>query len=273
MLPNGTLYYYVSDGGELRWAGAAAESNRIKPFCAHEPPRLSRVNPEGLLASTMLAFLATAGLFYVNIMAALVDGLVTGLHFTNAEAGNVSSANVYGAASGALIAVFAVKYLRWRAAALALLIALIAIDLSSTQIHAAPLLTGVRFIHGSVRRPARRDQLFRDGAAAQSGSRLWRAARRAVRAGRPRCDVAAEARAGLRCGHPVPGAGCLQHRGAHHVHFHSGLFAARGECDGRIGCCEALLLCITDRGSSGCDVPVPGRQHGARRLYSRARAA
>ena len=34
MLPNGTLYYYVSDGGELRWAGAAAESNRIKPFCS-----------------------------------------------------------------------------------------------------------------------------------------------------------------------------------------------------------------------------------------------
>ena len=108
----------------------------------------SRVNPEGLLASTLLAFLATAGLFYVNIMAALVDGLVTGLHFTNAEAGNVSSANVYGAASGALIAVFAVKYLRWRAAALALLVALIAIDLGSTQIHTAPLLTGVRFFHG-----------------------------------------------------------------------------------------------------------------------------
>ncbi len=33
MLPNRTVYYYVSDGGEFRWAGAAAESNRIRSFC------------------------------------------------------------------------------------------------------------------------------------------------------------------------------------------------------------------------------------------------
>lgn len=111
--------------------------------------RLSaRVNPEGLVASTLLAFLATAGLFYVNIMASLVDGLVTGLGFSNAEAGNVSSANVYGAASGALIAVFVVKRIEWRPIALALLVTLIAIDGGSTLIHAAPVLTAVRFVHG-----------------------------------------------------------------------------------------------------------------------------
>lgn len=34
MLPNGTVYYYVSDGREYRWAVAAAESNRIKRFCS-----------------------------------------------------------------------------------------------------------------------------------------------------------------------------------------------------------------------------------------------
>jgi hypothetical protein len=33
MLPNRSVYYYVSDGGEFRWAGAAAESNRIRRFC------------------------------------------------------------------------------------------------------------------------------------------------------------------------------------------------------------------------------------------------
>jgi MFS family permease len=110
----------------------------------------ARVNPEGLVASTLLAFLATAGLFYVNIMAALVDGLVTGLGFSNAEAGNVSSANVYGAASGALIAVFIVKRIRWRPTACALLIGLITIDLASMALHVAPLLTAVRFCHGVV---------------------------------------------------------------------------------------------------------------------------
>ncbi len=33
MLPNHTVYYYVSDGGEFRWAQAAAESNRMRSFC------------------------------------------------------------------------------------------------------------------------------------------------------------------------------------------------------------------------------------------------
>ena len=108
----------------------------------------ARVNPEGLVASALLAFLATAGLFYVNIMAALIDGLVTGLGFSNAEAGNAAAANVYGAATGALIAVFIVKHISWRPTACVLLAALIGIDLTSTLIDTAPLLTAVRFLHG-----------------------------------------------------------------------------------------------------------------------------
>lgn len=33
MFPNGMNYYYFSDGGVWAWAMAAAEANRIKPFC------------------------------------------------------------------------------------------------------------------------------------------------------------------------------------------------------------------------------------------------
>jgi hypothetical protein len=33
MLPNGLTYYYVSDGGVHRWAIAAAEADRLRPFC------------------------------------------------------------------------------------------------------------------------------------------------------------------------------------------------------------------------------------------------
>ena len=33
LMPNRTVYYYVSDGGDYHWAGAAAESNRIRRFC------------------------------------------------------------------------------------------------------------------------------------------------------------------------------------------------------------------------------------------------
>ncbi len=75
---------------------------------------LPRAAPDGLLACVLLAFLATAGLFYVNIMPALVAGLIDGLGFSNREAGFVGSANVYGAACGALVAVFLVRRLPWR---------------------------------------------------------------------------------------------------------------------------------------------------------------
>ena len=57
--------------------------------------------PNSEIARVLLAFLATAGLFYVNIMPALVDGLIEGLQFSNRQAGFVGSANVYGAAAGA----------------------------------------------------------------------------------------------------------------------------------------------------------------------------
>ena len=33
LMPNGITYYYFSDSGVWRWAKAAAEANRIKPFC------------------------------------------------------------------------------------------------------------------------------------------------------------------------------------------------------------------------------------------------
>jgi len=111
---------------------------------------VSRVDPDGLVAAVLLAFLATAGLFYVNIMAALVTGLEDGLRFTPRAAGLVASANVYGAAAGALVAVFLVPRLPWRRVAVAALVGLIAIDLASTRVGDAPTLTAVRALHGIV---------------------------------------------------------------------------------------------------------------------------
>jgi predicted MFS family arabinose efflux permease len=107
-------------------------------------------SPNGEIARVLLAFLATAGLFYVNIMPALVDGLIEGLGFTNREAGIVGSANMYGAAVGAFSAVFVVKHIAWRKAAVILLLGLIAIDFISMLLTSAPVLTGTRFIHGCV---------------------------------------------------------------------------------------------------------------------------
>ena len=106
--------------------------------------------PNGEIARVLLAFLATAGLFYVNIMPALVDGLIEGLGFSNRDAGLVGSANVYGAAVGAFSAVFVVKRISWRMAAVVLLVGLITVDLVSMLLTSAPVLIGTRFVHGCI---------------------------------------------------------------------------------------------------------------------------
>ena len=65
-----------------------------------------KTQPNSMLARIFLAFLTTAGIFYINIMPAVINGLKEGLDFSNQQAGFVSSANLYGAAIGALSAVF-----------------------------------------------------------------------------------------------------------------------------------------------------------------------
>jgi len=118
---------------------------------AEAPPRrFPRAAPDGLIASILLAFLATAGLFYVNIMSAIVAGVADGLGVSEQQAGWVGSANVYGAAAGALIAVFLVKRVAWRPAAIAGLLSLIAVDVGSTLITSIDVLVGVRFLHGLI---------------------------------------------------------------------------------------------------------------------------
>lgn len=120
--------------------GAAAPPARRFPTAA----------ANGEIARVLLAFLATAGLFYVNIMPALVDGLIGGLGFSNREAGFVGSANVYGAALGALAAVFVVKRLPWRPCAVTLLLGMIAIDFASMLLESAWAMIALRFVHGCV---------------------------------------------------------------------------------------------------------------------------
>src|SRR3546814_15058329 len=59
--------------------------------------------PDRLWLYALLALVATAGFFYVNIMAAIVDGLITGLGFSNPQAGTVGAANIFGASVGRLL--------------------------------------------------------------------------------------------------------------------------------------------------------------------------
>jgi predicted MFS family arabinose efflux permease len=112
--------------------------------------RRRQVSETGFAARVYLAFLATAGLFYVNIMPAIVDGLIEGLGFSAEQAGFAASANVYGAAAGALLIVFLVRRVVWRPMAHGLLAALIAMDLLSTLISLPPAMIAFRFLHGLV---------------------------------------------------------------------------------------------------------------------------
>lgn len=106
--------------------------------------------PDRLWLYALLALVATAGFFYVNIMAAIVDGLVTGLGFTNPQAGTVGAANIYGASVGSFVAVLLVRRVRWRPALFALLSLLLLMDLGSLAIREPSLLTAVRALHGLV---------------------------------------------------------------------------------------------------------------------------
>ncbi|MBL4617913.1 MAG: YbfB/YjiJ family MFS transporter [Robiginitomaculum sp.] len=113
-------------------------------------PRFPKAAPDGLLAAVFLAFLATAGLFYVNILAAIVDGLVSGMGLSEGVAGDIGSANIYGAALGAIIAFAVVKRLPWRPMAVLALIGLITLDLGSIAIRSAEVLLPLRFVHGLI---------------------------------------------------------------------------------------------------------------------------
>jgi DHA1 family inner membrane transport protein len=111
---------------------------------------LPKVSPNGMTARTFLAFLTSAGLFYVNIMPTIVSGLIEALGFSNQQAGSIASANMYGAASGALFIVFLIKRLNWQLAATLFLSGLIVIDLLSIKLSDPTTLLYVRFLHGFI---------------------------------------------------------------------------------------------------------------------------
>jgi predicted MFS family arabinose efflux permease len=109
-----------------------------------------KVGPNSMAARVFLSFLATAGMFYVNILPALVDGLITALGFTNQQAGAVASANIYGAAAGAFLIVFLVKHLNWQWTALALLLGLIACDVASIYVDQPDTMVDLRSLDGFI---------------------------------------------------------------------------------------------------------------------------
>ncbi len=83
-------------------------------------------------------------------MPALIDGLIEGLGLSNQQAGFVGSANVYGAAVGALLAVFVVKKVPWKFCSVVLLCGLMVMDGLSIFLSDAWVLIATRFCHGFI---------------------------------------------------------------------------------------------------------------------------
>ena len=108
-----------------------------------------RFRPDGLIVALMLAILATAGFNCVLIMAAIVSGLIDGLHLSAAAAGRISACDTYGMSVGAFAAVLLVRRVPWRPLCATLLCLLIALDLATTQIHAVAPLMVIRAVHGA----------------------------------------------------------------------------------------------------------------------------
>lgn len=98
----------------------------------------------------LLACIATAGFLYINLMSALVDGLITGWGFSNAQAGVVASTNIYGASFGALLATLLVRRVRWRPSLALLLSMVLLLDLASTLVRTPMPLTLLRGVHGVI---------------------------------------------------------------------------------------------------------------------------
>ncbi|HET8898815.1 MAG TPA: hypothetical protein VFN09_08615 [Rhodanobacteraceae bacterium] len=116
---------------------------------ARSKPTVSTSKPvESPWLYAMLALLGTAGFFYVNLAAAFVDGLVGRLGYSHAQAGEVLSANIYGASVGGLIAVFLVRRWAWRPMMLGLLLALLVIELVCTQVASYTVLLPLRALNG-----------------------------------------------------------------------------------------------------------------------------
>lgn len=114
-----------------------------------EPGRSWRASPDGMVASLLLAFLSSAGLYYVNIFPAITQALMEGAGLNTVEAGQITSANAMGAAFGAFFITLLIRRIpRWKAAAVALIFALIGVDIVTILQESTAILVPLRFAHG-----------------------------------------------------------------------------------------------------------------------------
>jgi predicted MFS family arabinose efflux permease len=106
---------------------------------------------DSFLASLFLAFLSSAGLYYINIFAAITDALMEGAGLSTVEAGQITSANALGAAFGALTITLLIRKIpNWKLVAYILIGLLISMDIITILMESTKTLIYLRFGHGFI---------------------------------------------------------------------------------------------------------------------------
>ncbi|WP_299597472.1 MFS transporter [uncultured Microbulbifer sp.] len=105
----------------------------------------------GWIASIFLAFLSSAGLYYVNIFPVIVDALMAGAGLSAEQAGQITFANTMGAVIGAFTVSWLIRHIpRWKRAAAILLCCSIGMDVLTIQLANLDLLIPLRLVHGML---------------------------------------------------------------------------------------------------------------------------
>lgn len=103
---------------------------------------------DGARIYVLLVIVANAGVFFLNIMPSYVGALIDIVGLTERGAGFVASANVYGAALGALLAVVLTKRIAWKRLMLFALVPFVLFDCLSANETAYEALITIRFASG-----------------------------------------------------------------------------------------------------------------------------
>ncbi|MBQ4852663.1 MFS transporter [Pseudoalteromonas sp. MMG012] len=112
--------------------------------------KLASVSITGAMSYVLFAFIAMAGLSYINYLPGVVNALAGGIGFTDVEAGEIVALNGYGGLVGSLVAIFLVRRIRWRPVMFVLLATLVAVDFGTGWVEDYTMMLVWRFFAGVV---------------------------------------------------------------------------------------------------------------------------
>ncbi|MBU2875024.1 MFS transporter [Marinobacter salexigens] len=106
---------------------------------------LNQIPATSTLAYCLVAFVAMAGLAYINFLPGVVSALAGGIGFSDAQAGQIVALNGYGGLLGSAVAIFLISRVPWQYAMMACLALLTVADLGTAWVASYPMLLGWRF--------------------------------------------------------------------------------------------------------------------------------